>query len=147
MAALNHNSQHSFKALSQPYEPRRPEETVLYRAVAGNIKTFLALIDLEGKRLPKHVVEEFDAFLKCGIFAHGFLRLRCQDSKAEKILPLSCKKRGFCASCGGRRMAECEAHLMDNVLPTVGIRQWVISFPMPVRFILARANGVIACIW
>jgi hypothetical protein len=35
-------------------------------------------------------------------------------------------------------MAECAAHLMDEVFPKVGIRQWVLSFPMQVRFILAR---------
>jgi len=35
-------------------------------------------------------------------------------------------------------MAETAAHLVDEVFPKVGIRQWVLSFPMPVRFILAR---------
>ena len=35
-------------------------------------------------------------------------------------------------------MAESAAHLVDEVFPKVGIRQWVLSFPMPVRFILAK---------
>ena len=35
-------------------------------------------------------------------------------------------------------MAESAAHLVDEVFPNVGVRQWVISFPMPVRFILAQ---------
>ncbi|CAM6054057.1 unnamed protein product [Sphagnum tenellum] len=36
------------------------------------------------------------------------------------------------------RMAESAAHLVDEVFPKAGIRQWVLSFPMPVRFILAK---------
>jgi hypothetical protein len=35
-------------------------------------------------------------------------------------------------------MAESAAHLVDHVLPEVPIRQWVISFPWPVRYLLAR---------
>ena len=29
--------------------------------------------------LPQFVRDEFDAFLECGMLAHGFLRLRCGD--------------------------------------------------------------------
>jgi hypothetical protein len=29
--------------------------------------------------LPQFVKDEFDAFLECGILAHGFLRSRCAD--------------------------------------------------------------------
>lgn len=35
-------------------------------------------------------------------------------------------------------MAESAAHLIDRVFPRAGIRQWVLSFPMPIRFILAK---------
>lgn len=130
-------TQLSFKELAAGYSPRRPEQTVLYRAVAHNFRSFEAMAEIEGRRIPKHVTEEFEAFLRCGILAHGFLRLRCKDCKHEKLVAFSCKKRGFCSSCGGRRMAESAAHLVDAVFPKVGIRQWVISFPMQVRFILA----------
>lgn len=131
-------TQLSFKELAGQYQQRRPEQTVLYQAVANNYRTFESLADAEGKRLPKHVTQEFEAFLRCGILAHGFLRLRCEDCKQEKIVAFSCKKRGFCSSCGGRRMAESAAHLVDEVFPKAGVRQWVLSFPMPVRFILAK---------
>ena len=50
--------------------------------------------------------DEFDAFLECGILAHGFLRLRCGDCGHDKLLAFSCKRRGFCPSCGARRMAQ-----------------------------------------
>ena len=38
-------------------------------------------------------------------------------------------------------MAESAAHLVDEVFPSVGVRQWVLSFPMPIRFILAQNAG------
>jgi hypothetical protein len=131
-------SQLSFKELGGQYESRKPEQTVLYQSVARNFRTFEAMAEIDGKRIPKHVTQEFEAFLRCGILAHGFLRVVCSDCKFEKIVAFSCKKRGFCSSCGGRRMAESAAHLIDEVFPKAGIRQWVLSFPMPVRFILAK---------
>ena len=36
----------------------------------------------------------------------------------------SCTGRGFCPSCGGRRMTERAAHLVDEVVPRVPVRQW-----------------------
>ena len=38
-------------------------------------------------------------------------------------------------SCGARRMAETAAHLVDYVIPRV--RQWVLSFPIPLRILFA----------
>jgi len=52
-------------------------------------------------------------------------------------VPFSCKKRGFCPSCGARRMADTAALLADEVFPSVPLRQWVISFPFPLRFLFA----------
>ncbi len=46
--------------------------------------------------LPQFVKDEFDAFLECGILAHGFLRLRCAGCAHEKLVAFSCKRRGFC---------------------------------------------------
>ncbi|MGH8583756.1 MAG: transposase zinc-binding domain-containing protein [Gammaproteobacteria bacterium] len=67
----------------------------------------MAQVELETEAgLPEFVKEEFDAFLECGILAHGFLRLRCVDCAHEKLVAFSCKRRGFCPSCGARRMAE-----------------------------------------
>ena len=34
-------------------------------------------------------------------------------------------------------MAETAAHLVDQVIPQVPVRQWVLSFPIPLRFLLA----------
>jgi hypothetical protein len=72
-----------------------------------------------GAELPRFIKEEFDAFLECGILAHGFLRLRCGDCGRDKLLAFSCKRRGFCPSCGARRMSQAAAHLVDRVIPHV----------------------------
>ena len=81
--------------------------------------------------------QEFRDFLTCGVLAHGFARLRCTDCAFERFVPFSCKGRGFCPSCGGRRMTECAARLVDEVLPRVPVRQWVLSLPYRLRYLLA----------
>ena len=72
----------------------------------------------------------FGAFLKCGILAHGFLRPRCGDCGHDKLVAFSCKRRGFCRSCGARRMAQTAAHVVDHVIPHVPVRPWVLALPI-----------------
>jgi hypothetical protein len=36
------------------------------------------------------------------------------------LIPFTCKGRGFCPSCGGRRMADRAARWVDTLLPRVG---------------------------
>jgi len=36
---------------------------------------------------------------------HTLARLRCGDCGHDKLLGFSCKRRGFCPSCGARRMS------------------------------------------
>jgi hypothetical protein len=55
----------------------------------------------------------------------------------EHLVAFSCKRRGFCPSCGARRMVESAAHLVDHVFPEAPVRQWVLTFPFPLRFLLA----------
>ncbi|MBM3739342.1 MAG: hypothetical protein FJW39_26530 [Acidobacteria bacterium] len=85
------------------YERRRPEETIRHRLVREHLETFLAQVEARtGTGLPGFVKDEFEAFLECGILAHGFLRVRCADCAHEKLVAFSCKRRGFCPSCGAR---------------------------------------------
>ena len=44
-----------------------------------------------GAELRPFIKDEFDAFLRCGILAHGFLRLRCGERGHDKLLAFSCK--------------------------------------------------------
>jgi hypothetical protein len=82
----------------------------------------------------RFIEQELRAYLRCGILAHGFLRLRCDDCGHDRLVAFSCKRRGFCPSCGGRRMADTAAHLVDRVLPEAPIRQWVLTLPYPLRY-------------
>ena len=101
------------------YEPRDPSRTVLYTVIADHLETFLASLeaDPDATGLPAYVQREFDAYLQCGILAHGFLRLGCDTCPKELLLPFSCKRRGFCPSCAARRMAQTAAHLVECVSP------------------------------
>jgi len=120
------------------YERRRPEQTLLHRLVREHLETFLAQVQARtGTGLPEFVRDEFEAFLECGILAHGFLRVRCADCAHEKLVAFSCKRRGFCPSCGARRMAQSAAVLVDKVTPRVPVRQRVLSFPIGLRILFA----------
>jgi hypothetical protein len=111
------------------YTPRLPEQTLLHRVVREQLEPFLARARAREHPAPHFVAQELRAFLRCGILAHGFLRLRCDDCGHDRLVPFSCKRRGFCPSCGGRRMADTAAHLVDRVLPVVPVRQWVLTLP------------------
>ena len=87
---------------------------------------------------------EFYTYLPCGILAHGFLRLGCDPCTHEMLLAFSCKRRGFCPSCAGRRMAQTVAHLVECVMPWVPPRQWVVSVPMPWRYWTAPSRDLTA---
>ena len=130
------------EALRASYRPRSPKETVFYQVISQHFPQFLKkLEDQNGDAslsLPDHVQAEFDAYLKCGILEHGFVKMSCEDCKATLLVPLSCKKRGFCPSCIGKRMNEGAAFFVTNVIPKVPVRQWVLSFPMPARFWIPR---------
>ena len=119
------------------YQRRRPEESLLYSTLANHLNTFLANLAEEGRSLPIHVEKELLAYLKCGVLAYGFIRIKCKDCKIERLVAFSCKKRGFCPSCSGKKMAETATHLVDNMIPRVPIRQYVLSVPPPLRYWLA----------
>jgi len=55
-------------------------------------------------RIPKHARKELEAYLDCGLLCRGFARLRFQGCGESRLVAFSCKGRGFCPSCLGRRM-------------------------------------------
>ena len=124
---------------SARYEPRRPAENVLHLIVQAHFETFRAQAASlrDGEGLPRFVEQEFRDFLRCGSLAGGFARFRCAACGLDRLVAFSCKGRGFCPSCGGRRMTERAAHLMDHVFPDVPVRQWVLSLPYRLRYRLA----------
>jgi len=124
---------------SARYEPRTPDGTALYQIVHAHLATFRAQAASlrDGEGLPRFVEREFRDLLRCGFLAGGFARFRCDACGLDRLVPFSCKGRGFCPSCGGRRMAERAAHLVDHVFPDVPVRQWVLSLPYRLRYQLA----------
>ncbi len=130
------------KATASPslsYERHRPEQMLLYQLVEQHYPSFKASLESQGQSLPLYIQQEFEAVLECGRLEYGFLRVRCEDCHHERLVAFSCKKRGFCPSCGARRMAESSALLVDEVFPGVPIRQWVLSFPFQLRFFAGPA--------
>ena len=128
------------------YERHRPETTALYEIVRDNVDTLYAAID-DGAidaRIPKHAKKELDAFLDCGLLCRGFARLWCARCNESRLVSFSCKGRGFCPSCMGRRMCATSANLIDHVLPEVALRQWVLTFPFAWRRRLARDGALFA---
>ena len=76
-----------------------------------------------------------EEFLRCGRLEFGGLRLACRACGFERLVAFSCKRRGFCPSCLGRRMADLAVHLVSRVLPEVRVRQWVCSLPWGLRIL------------
>ena len=105
--------------------------------VQQELETFLASTAARERPVPRFVARELRAFLRCGILAHGFVRMHCDGCGQGRVVAFSCKGRGFCPSCGGRRMADTAAHLADRMLPEVPVRQWVLSLPFALRYRLA----------
>lgn len=124
-------------AASPTFQRHRPERTVLYSIISAHYPRFVQEIEGSGGHLPKFVRQEFEDYLKCGLLEHGFLRVKCDGCRHEYLVAFSCKRRGFCPSCGARRMVESAAHLVDHVFPEVPVRQFVLTFPFPLRFLLA----------
>ena len=114
------------------------EQSVLYRVVAGAWARMRERLELRERPLPRFCVREVEAYLRCGILAHGFARVWCEACGKDDVVAFSCKGRGFCLSCGARRMADTAAWLCDRVLPAEApVRQWVLSLPYRLRVLCA----------
>ena len=132
------------------YCRHKPEETPLYPLIQNNLATFFETMEESNTSLPRFVRREFEAYLRCGMLEHGFIRVKCNGCRHEHLVAFSCKCRGFCPSCAARRMIDTAAHLTDHVVPHQPSRQWVLTFPYPLRMLLASRpqalTGVLATV-
>jgi len=126
-----------------PYQPRDPESDPLYGVVAAHLETFLERQRLRERPVPRFVELELRSFLECGVLANGFPRVHCDTCGEDRVVAFSCKGRGVCSSCGGRRMADTASHLVDRVLLRVPVRQWVLSLPVALRYRLAYDSSLV----
>jgi Transposase zinc-binding domain/Putative transposase len=130
------------------YARRHPERSSLYEVVRDNLETLSGAI-ADGAlevRLAKHAKHELEAYLDCGLLCRGFARLRCGACKESRLVAFSCKGRGFCPSCLGRRMCQTAANLVECVLPEVALRQWVLTFPFSWRRRLAHDGDLLGAL-
>jgi hypothetical protein len=127
------------------YGRRRPEETVLYRVVRSYWDSFRERVEAIGS-LPRFVVREVEEYLRCGILEYGFMRVECEGCGFERLVAFSCKRRGFCPSCLGRRMSDGAVHLTEEVLPEVQLRQWVCSLPWELHVVVGYDRELCAAV-
>jgi len=86
---------------SPGYARHRPEATLLFQLVERHYPQFVAARETAGRPLPQYVQEELAAYLKRGRREHGFLRARCENCHAEKLVAFSCTRRGLEPGGGG----------------------------------------------
>jgi len=72
------------------YTRHRPERTLLYQIVEEYYPAFMPHLAAQGGVLPEYVQREFEDYLGCGRFEHGFLRVRCDSCHAEHLVAFSC---------------------------------------------------------
>jgi len=108
---------------SNATSPKRP---LLHEVIREQLEPFLARTRGQGTPVARFVEREIRAYLECGVLAHGFLRVHCDACGHDRLVAFSCKGRGFCPSCGGRRMADTAAWLVDRVLPVQDLHDRVL---------------------
>lgn len=115
---------------------RQPEQSVLHRAVREGWPAVLATAEGRGG-FPKRVHEEVRRYLACGDVRRGLTLVKCESCNDTSVIAFSCKSRGWCPSCAARRAHQACAHL-DDVLPRVGFRQWTLTLPSQLRWVVVK---------
>ncbi len=59
------------------YRRREPEQDLVHRVLVEHLETFLDRSRTEYHGLPGYVENELRDYVKCGVLAYGFLRVRC----------------------------------------------------------------------
>jgi len=98
--------------------PKDPQRGALHAILRSHLPDFLAERERLGVPLPRFVVDELNGYLDCGVLSAGCARFDCEDCGMVRVTGLSCKGRGFCPRCGGRRMSQRARDLvLDRNLP------------------------------
>ncbi|MBK7773633.1 MAG: transposase [Sandaracinaceae bacterium] len=127
------------------YQRRDPSAGPLHQLLSARLESYL---EARSERpLPRFVTDALHGYLRCGILRHGLARFRCDDCAQSRLLALSCKQRAFCPRCVGRKMADQAKHLVEQVMPPVPYRQWVLSFPHGLRWRMAHDHELTRSVW
>ncbi len=88
----------------QNYRRRRPELSVLYRALAHHFERFEQVYEERFESafgfLRKVVQKSVFRFLDCGILEQGFCRLYCRECRRSYAVAFSCRQRCLCQKNG-----------------------------------------------
>ena len=117
------------------YQPRWRDPSVLQQVLRRDLPELLTQAEQAERSLPDFVTRELNAIATCGDPSRGLTRWRCPHCAYERVLVFRCKS-SLCPTCAGRRMAE-KSELLLESLPEVPVRQWVATFPPPLRYLLA----------
>ena len=128
--------------MARDTSPLDPQKRSLHAILRAFLQTFLAT-----HALPKFVRDELEGYLDCGRLCCGCALYECRGCGLARVTALSCKGRGFCPRCLGRRMAEGARDLVTRVLPHVRIRQWTFSLPFALRVRLAFDHDKTLALW
>ena len=103
------------------YRPRHPEATVYYQILESHfdsyVRSYVERFEPRSGPLRRVVPESVEQFLACGRLQGGFARIRCPRCRAEHLLAFSCRARGVCSSCQGKRAVLFAEKLTTEILP------------------------------
>jgi hypothetical protein len=88
--------------------------------------------------LAGYAEEALRGFLECGVARFGVVRYLCRECGESVFVAYSCKRRGVCPSCDGKRSAVTSGRAMEALLPRVAYRQWVLVIPKRLRYFVNR---------
>lgn len=116
---------------------RAPQGTPLLEIIRENLAPYVADRERKGRDVPWYVEKAFEGATECGNINLGYATFACVGCELEVELPFSCWQRGMCPSCLERRMRDRGEFIVENVLGDTPMRQWVPTFPRPLRSYLA----------
>jgi hypothetical protein len=82
------------------YQPRQADKELLFQVVLEHLEDFLEMTRLQGCELPKYVLRELEDFLRCGVLANGFLRVRCNNCGGSMVVGLT----ALASQCSSTRL-------------------------------------------
>ena len=132
----------------QIYRPRDPLQSPLHRLIAEHLDELREVYDTDyaptyGPWRP-FWDKALEAFLSCGDLHRGFARVYCDACKHSFFTAFSCKSRGICPSCEGRRRALWAEHVTCQVLPSeMAYRMSVFTIPKCIRSTLLRERRLL----
>ena len=120
-----------------PYRPRDAAASPLYRIVLEHVESFAAERREDSSAGP-FAEASLRAFLECGIPRFGMARFRCPRCNTSRFVPFSCRRRIACVSCSAKRAVMESSRALDELLPRVVYRQWVLVLPRRLRWFIHR---------